>query len=81
MTNNNLWRKEAIIVMRLAEMLSIDKLCALDLFFRSRVHQQLVDPRTGLYLMSDGYILQDLQEELAKVDTATCPKDSLTERH
>ena len=64
MTNNNLWRKEAVIVMMLAETLNVDKIEALKLYFSSHVCEQLHEPRTGLYLMSDGYILEDLLNEL-----------------
>lgn len=48
----------------LADALHIDAEQALDLFYSTKVYQQLIDPKYGLQLMSDGYILEDLLNEL-----------------
>ena len=50
----------------LAETLHIDAERALNLFYTTKVYEQLSDPKYGLQLMSDGYILEDLVEELKK---------------
>lgn len=50
----------------LAEALHIDAERALNLFYTTKVYEQLSDPKYGLQLMSDGYILEDLVEELKK---------------
>ena len=48
----------------LADKLQIDAERALALFYSTKVYQQLVDPKYGLQLMSDGYILEDVIDEL-----------------
>ena len=48
----------------LAEALHIDAERALNLFYTAKVYQQLSDPKYGLQLMSDDYILENLIEEL-----------------
>ena len=48
----------------LAEALQIDAERALDIFYSTKTYQQLSDPRYGLQLMSDDYILEDLIKEL-----------------
>lgn len=48
----------------LAEALHIDAERALNLFYATKVYQQLSDPKYGLQLMSDDYILENLIEEL-----------------
>lgn len=50
--------------MLLAETLHIDAERALDLFYSTKVFVQLTDPKYGLQLMSDGYILEEILEEL-----------------
>lgn len=64
MRDSVLWRKQSRIIMLLAEALHVDPEQALDLYYGSRVASQLSDPATGLQLMSDGYILEDLLHEL-----------------
>lgn len=66
MRDNVLWRKQSRIIILLAETLQISAERALDLFYSSNVYQQLINPKTGLQLMSDHYILEDLIEELRK---------------
>lgn len=44
--------------MMLAETLHIDAERALNLFYTTKVYQQLSDPKYGLQLMSDDYILE-----------------------
>ena len=48
----------------LPEALRIDAERALNLFYTTNVYQQLSDPKYGLQLMSDDYILENLIEEL-----------------
>ena len=48
----------------LAEELAIDTEKALDIFYTSKVYQQLSDERYGLYLMSDKYIVEDILNEI-----------------
>lgn len=64
MRDSVLWRKQSRIIMLLAEAMQIDPEEALDLYYSSRVARHLSDPDTGLQLMSDGYILEDLLHEL-----------------
>lgn len=64
MRDTVLWRKQSRIVMMLAEVLQIDAERALDIFYSTKVYQQLSDPKYGLQLMSDDYILEELISEL-----------------
>lgn len=64
MRDTVLWRKQSRIIMLLADALQIDAERALDLFYTTKVYQQLSDPKYGLQLMSDGYILEELINEL-----------------
>lgn len=50
--------------MKLADALQIDAERALDLFYSTKTYQQLSDPKYGLQLMSDDYILEELMDEL-----------------
>lgn len=59
-----LWRKQSHIIMMLAETLHIDAEQALDLFYSTRTYQLLSDPKSGLQLMSDQYIVDDVLKEL-----------------
>ena len=64
MRNNVLWRKQARIIMALASVLEIDEEKALDIFYSTETYRQLSDPKYGLQLMSDGYILENVIAEL-----------------
>ena len=64
MRDTVLCRKQSRIIMMLADSLHIDAERALDLFYSTKVYQQLSDPKYGLQLMSDDYILEELIEEL-----------------
>ncbi|MCF0206214.1 MAG: DUF3791 domain-containing protein [Bacteroidales bacterium] len=57
-------RKVARIIASLSGILGISQIEALSLFYGSKTSEQLHEPRTGLYLMSDLYILEDLLNEL-----------------
>ena len=50
--------------MMLASALEIDEERALDIFYSTETYQQLSDPKYGLQLMSDGYILENVLSEL-----------------
>ena len=64
MRDTVLWRKQSHIIMMLAETLQIDAERALDLFYSTKTYQQLSDPKYGLQLMSDQYILDDIMQEI-----------------
>ena len=64
MRDTVLWRKHSRIIMKLADALQIDAERALDIFYSTKTYQQLSDPKYGLQLMSDDYILEELMDEL-----------------
>lgn len=64
MRDSVLWRKQSRIVMMLAKEKKISPEQALDLYYSSHTAKLLSDPKTGLQLMSDQYILEDLLTEL-----------------
>ena len=64
MRDNVLWRKKSHIISLLADALQIDPERALGIFYASTAYQQLDDPKYGLQLMSDQYILEDILTEL-----------------
>lgn len=64
MRDSVLWRKQSRIVMMLAKEMKITPEQALDVFYSSRTAQLLADPRSGLQLMSDQYVFDDLMNEL-----------------
>ena len=64
MRDNVLWRKQASIIMLLSKALDVDADRALDLYYSTKTAQQLADPATGLQLMSDQYIVEDILSEL-----------------
>jgi hypothetical protein len=68
MRDNVLWRKQSRIIMLLAETLNISPERALDLYYTTKVYQQMSDPKYGLQLMSDDYILEELITELRDND-------------
>ena len=63
MRDNVLWRKIARIVLLIAKPLNISEEQALTLFYESRVYAMLKDPRYGLQVMSDVYILDEYLNE------------------
>ena len=73
MRDNVLWRKKSVIVMMLAQELRVDSERALDLFYSTDVCRQLSDPKTGLQLMSDGYVLEDVLSEIRTKDPSAFP--------
>ena len=48
----------------LAEALQIDAERALDLLYSTKTYSQLSDPKSGMQLMSDQYILENILAEL-----------------
>lgn len=66
MRDSVLWRKQSRIVILLAEHMNISPEQALDIYYNSRTAQLLANPETGLQLMSDKYVLEDLLAELQK---------------
>ena len=64
MRDDVLWRKQASIIMLLSKALDVDAERALDLYYSTKTAQKLADPATGLQLMSDQYIVEDILSEL-----------------
>lgn len=64
MRDSVLQRKLARIVMLLASSANMSPEQALDVFYKSETYKLLTNSATGLYLMSDDYILEDLLHEL-----------------
>jgi len=58
------WRKQSRLIMMLAQWRNLSPADALDLFYSTKTYQLLTNPATGLFLMSDAYIFEDLQNEL-----------------
>lgn len=50
--------------MLLADILKISAERALDLYYGTKVYEQMNDPKYGLQLMSDDYIIEEVIEEL-----------------
>ncbi len=50
--------------MLLADALKIAPERALDIYYSTKVYQQMTDPKYGLQLMSDDYIIEELIDEL-----------------
>ncbi|MDE6562077.1 MAG: DUF3791 domain-containing protein [Muribaculaceae bacterium] len=64
MRDSVLWRKQSRIIMLLADTLKISPERALDLYYNTKIYEQMTDPKYGLQLRSDDYILEELIEEL-----------------
>ena len=64
MRDDVLERKIARIILAIAEERGVSEGTAIDLFYATETYRQLADPATGLRLMSDGYILEDLRHQL-----------------
>ena len=59
-----MWNKIGRIVTLLSQRLDVSGERALDIFYTSRTNERLHDPHTGLYLMSDLYIVDEVIMEL-----------------
>ena len=68
MRNDVLERKIARIVVALSAARGISEDRALDLFYSTEAYRHLVNPNTGLRLMSDGYVMEDVQSQLREVE-------------
>lgn len=55
-----MWNKIGRIVTLLSERLDVSGERALDIFYTSRTNERLHDEHTGLYLMSDLYIVDEI---------------------
>lgn len=64
MRDSVLWRKQSHVIMMLAETLQIDVERALDLYYSTETCSQLADSTSGLQLMSDQYIVDNILEEI-----------------
>ena len=70
MRNDILERKIARIVMALSAARDISEDQALELFYSTETYRHLVNPNTGLRLMSDGYVMEDVLRQLREVKKA-----------
>ena len=68
MRDSVLWRKKSHIIIMLAEALSINEERALGLFYSTKTYKQLSDSGSGIQLMSDEYILENILNELRGVE-------------
>ena len=59
-----MWNKIGRIVTLLQQRLDVSSERALDIFYTSRTNERLHDECTGLYLMSDLYIVDEVIMEL-----------------
>lgn len=59
-----MWNKIGRIVTLIAERLDVSGERALDIFYTSRTNERLHDEHTGLYLMSDRYLVDEVIREL-----------------
>lgn len=50
--------------MMLADRLEIDEERALNIFYSTKTYQLLSDPNSGIQLMSDEYILENILNEI-----------------
>ncbi len=64
MQKSVLWRKEARLVMKLANALGVTPARALKLFYSTKIHRLLIDERSGMQLWSDGDLVDSLMGEL-----------------
>ena len=64
MRDSVLWRKGSSIVIMLADRLDIDEERALDIFYSTKTYKLLSDSNSGIQLMSDEYILEDVLNEI-----------------
>lgn len=64
MRDSVLWRKESHIVMMLAEKLEISEEHALSIFYSTKTYKQLTTPDSGIQLMSDEYIIENILNEI-----------------
>lgn len=64
MRDQVLWRKTARIIAILSDKLSITQERAMDLVYNSDTYALYMNPKSGLQLMSDFYIVENLMREL-----------------
>lgn len=64
MRDSVLWRKQSRIILLLADTLKISPERALDLYYSTNTYEQMTDPKYGLQLMSDEYVIEELINEL-----------------
>ena len=76
MRDSVLWRKVSNIIIMLADRLNIDEKRALDIFYSTKTYKLLSDPKSGIQLMSDEYILEDVLNEIVNNKPRKC--DSLS---
>ncbi|MBO7606809.1 MAG: DUF3791 domain-containing protein [Paludibacteraceae bacterium] len=60
-----LYYKIARVILQLADELDISPKRAMLLFYRSKVGEQMHDPKYGYQIMSDTYIVNDIKAEIA----------------
>ncbi|MBR4815221.1 MAG: DUF3791 domain-containing protein [Paludibacteraceae bacterium] len=60
-----LYYKIVRVILQLADELDISPKWAMLLFYRSKVGEQMHDPKYGYQIMSDTYIVNDIKAEIA----------------
>ena len=71
-----MWNKIGRIVTLLSERLDVNSERALDIFYTSHTNERLHDEYTGLYLMSDLYIVDEVILELQNQQSPSFPSGS-----
>ena len=67
MRDQVLWRKTARIITILADRLSVSQERAMDIFYNSHTFALFNNPESGLQLLSDEYIVNDVLTELGSI--------------
>lgn len=62
------WRKQSRIIMLLAERMNISVEEALNRFYGTNTYCLFSNANTGLELMSDEYILEDIMREISEAN-------------
>lgn len=60
----NMWNKIGRVIARLSERLDISIERATEIFYTSKTSKDLHDANTGLYLLSDNYLVENVLMEL-----------------
>lgn len=64
MRDQVLWRKTARIIAILADRLNVSQERAMDIFYNSQTFEIYNNPESGLQLLSDYYVAEDVVREL-----------------
>ena len=61
LSNMLMWNKIGRVVTRLSERRGISASQALDMFYTSQLSKDLHNPATGLYLMGDEFLINEIK--------------------